>query len=89
MWIIALLIAVSVAVLFIPQLKGWRTQSFAVITATWSAILPLFAEMFDYFRGLKWDQYFGPEAAPWIILSTTVVFMILRFMTTTPVGKKH
>jgi hypothetical protein len=90
MWIILLvLIAASLAVAFLPQLKGFRTQAFAVMSAIWTAVLPLLGDIFSYLKDLDWRQYVSPEQAPWLILAVTLVFMGLRYVTTGPVGRKE
>lgn len=89
MWIIlVLLIAASLAVAFLPQLRGFRTVAFGVMSTVWTVALPLLGQITEYLKGLDWQQYVAPEQAPWVILAVTLVFMVLRFVTTGPVGSK-
>lgn len=89
-WIFAFLLVGGILLFcFLPQLKGWRTQIFASITAVGGGLLPLMGDIFTYLDGLDWRQYLKPEHAPWMILAIGIIVLILRKLTTGPVGTKH
>ena len=88
----ALIMALAV-ILFSPMLKGWRTQIFGYLTVGAGAALPLAGELVDYLQTLDWRQYVlaGDRknlAVLAIVGGLGFVGVILRHMTTGPVGTK-
>ena len=94
-----ILLAVIGYVVFSPRFTGYRTQIAAYITATIGGVLPMLhdflapalpyaSDILAYLKDLDWRTYLSPDKAPYIIIGTTILFFILRRMTTTPVGTK-
>lgn len=70
-WLLAMLLA--------PLFKGYRTQilnglSFVGIVAAWAIDFP-------------WQEYLGPEDSMLLVAGANLANMMLRQITTTPVGK--
>jgi len=91
--ILGLLFVALAFILFSPALKGFRTQIFGYLTVAIGAVLPLGGQVVDYLQTLDWRQYVlsGDRknlAVLGIIGGLGVVAIILRHLTTTPVGKK-
>ena len=92
--ILGLLLVAVAFVLFSPMLKGFRTQIFGYLTVAFGAVVPLAGEVIGYLQTLDWRQYVlsGDRknlAVLGIIGGLGIVAIILRYMTTTPVGKKE
>jgi hypothetical protein len=88
-YILIILTAAVLAVMFTPACKGFRTQIIAWAgTIGLGGILPYLAEVFGYLHGLDWRQYITPDYAPALMIAVGVVFVILRRMTTGPAGQK-
>lgn len=92
--ILGLLIVALGFVLFSPALKGFRTQLFGALTVLWGAIIPLLTQITDYLQTLDWRQYLmnfdkSNLAILGVVGGLGIMAIILRFMTTTPVGKKE
>ena len=92
--ILGLLLVAVAFVLFSPGLKGFRTQIFGALTVIWGAVVPLLTQITDYLQTLDWRQYllnFDRKniAILAVIGGLGVMAIILRYMTTTPVGKKE
>lgn len=100
--ILLVIIAASVAVIFMPQFQGLRTRIFTVLSAMWLAVVPLFGDLFqqlstfapalgDLGSFLKTDmnwRMLAPDAwEPIFLLAVMVCFWVLRNLTTGPVGK--
>ncbi len=90
-----LLAVIGLALLiFHPALKGWRTQILGWLTAIGGAGLPLVSQLTEYLQGLDWRQYIlnaGDHknlAVVAIPAALGALIIILRFMTTGPVGHK-
>lgn len=81
--------------LFHPALKGWRTQILGGITAFGGGLLPLVSQITDYLQTLDWRQYvlnFSDRKNLLVIAIPGVLgllIIILRWMTTGPVGTKQ
>jgi hypothetical protein len=89
MWIVLPLVILAIlAILFLPRLKGWRTQFFGAASVVVSAAMPLLAEITGYLKDLDWREYVGMAYAPYAVAGMAVVFMVLRYVTTGPVGQK-
>lgn len=94
-YIILGLLFVAVAfVLFSPSLKGFRTQIFGWLTVSFGAVVPLLTQITDYLQTLDWRQYllnFDRKniAVLGVVGGLGVVAIILRYMTTGPVGTKE
>ena len=85
--LIALLIAV-LAVMFLPAFRGFRTQIVAWAgTIGIGGVLPYLSEAFGYLNGLDWRQYITPEYAPALMIGVGLIFVVLRKMTTGPMGR--
>jgi len=87
------IVAIVLLVLFLPQLKGWRTQVFASAMGVIGAILPALTEAVGALQGLDWRQY----VLAWdkknltvlgIMAALAVTTAILRWKTTGKVGEK-
>lgn len=88
-YIILIALAVALVALFtIPALKGARTRIFGAFIAVAGGLLPLFADLTGYLQSLDWQQYLPANQAPWAILAIGVIVIILRYLTTSPVGQK-
>jgi hypothetical protein len=88
------LVAALGFILFSPLLKGFRTQIFGYLTVGLGSLLPLAGQVIDYLQTLDWRQYVlsGDRknlAVLGIIGGLGVVAIILRHLTTTPVGAKE
>ncbi len=69
---------------FLTCCKGWRTIA---INAALAALIAI-AEIAGYLAGFGgWGVIFSAETAAWIMLGTNILNIILRCLTTTPVGK--
>ncbi len=64
-------------------MKGYRTIliNFAV------AILALAAEVASWLTTFDWGAWLPPQYAVWAIVTINVANIVLRFVTTTPVGR--
>ena len=60
------------------KMKGYKTLAFNGLVAVGGAAL-------TYAAGVDWTQYVSPQTA---IIIVTVANMVLRLMTSTPVGQK-
>ena len=86
-YLILIVLAVAVIALFtVPQLKGFRTRLFGAFVAVAGGLLPLFSELTGYLQGLDWQQYLPANQAPWAMLAIGLIVIVLRYMTTGPVG---
>lgn len=92
--ILGLLVVAIGFVLFSPRLKGFRTQVFGYLTVAFGAIVPLLSQITDYLQTLDWRQYllnFDKKnlAVLGVIGGLGVIAIILRHLTTGPVGTKE
>jgi hypothetical protein len=88
-YVILVVLAIAViGLLTIPALKGARTRIFGTFLAVAGGLLPLFADLTGYLQGLDWQQYLPANQAPWAMLIIGVIVIILRYLTTGPVGEK-
>ena len=76
-----------------PAMKGYRTQAFGLLTVAGGAIVPLATQVFEYLQTLDWRQYvLDGDKKNLVILGVTaglgVMVIVLRYMTTGPVGQK-
>jgi hypothetical protein len=90
--LLALIVAIGF-ILFSPMLKGWRTQIFGYLTMGVGGLLPLTGDLVDYLQTLDWRQYVLAAdrknlAVLAIVCGLGFVGVILRHMTTGPVGTK-
>lgn len=90
-----LLALIGLAILlFHPALKGWRTQILGWFSAVGLGGVPLFAQITDYLKGLDWRQYVLSYSDKQNLLVLAIpgvlglLVIVLRFMTTGPVGHK-
>ena len=80
--------------LFHPALKGWRTLILGWVTSIGLGGVPLLAQITDYLQGLDWRQYvlsYGDKQNLLVLAIPGVLgllIIILRYMTTGPVGRK-
>ncbi|MEP0518582.1 MAG: hypothetical protein ABJO09_00910 [Hyphomicrobiales bacterium] len=65
-------------------MKGFRT----LIVNSAIAALPVLGETLAFLDVFDWKSILPPEYAGWFILVVGVVNIWLRFITSTPVGKK-
>ena len=92
--ILGLLAVVLAFVLLSPWLKGWRTQIFGSMTVIWGALVPLLTQITDYLQTLDWRQYLlnfdrNNLAILGVIGGLGIMAIILRYITTGPVGSKE
>jgi hypothetical protein len=83
-----LIIAAAAAMIFVPQLKSWRTIIFNAVVAGLGGVLPLLSELLPFLQGLNWTQYVTENAVPWVVLGVGVAGIMLRYATSGPVGQK-
>lgn len=89
LWFILVLIVLAVAAfMFVPALKGYRTMVFGWATAIVGGVLPYVTDIFTYLNGLDWRQYLPEKYVPLALLFIGLVVVILRKVTTGPVGQK-
>lgn len=62
----------------LDMFKGWRTLAFGLALAVAPAAL-------QYLGGVDWASYIGPNAAFFV---AGIVTLLLRAVTTTPIGTK-
>jgi hypothetical protein len=67
---------------FVERLKGWRT----VAINAFLAIAALIAEILAALAGFDWSTIVSPMWLPWVLIGVTVLNIVLRWLTTTPVG---
>jgi len=82
------LIAIALALIFVPQFKGYKTIIFNGLLAAFGAITPMLADTFGFMQGLDWTKYVSENAVPWMVLGIGVGGIILRYATKGPVGQK-
>ena len=63
-------------------MKGWRT----VLVNAGLAVLWVAAEVARYLAGFDWAAIVPPDRLPYVLLMVNVANIILRVITTTPVG---
>lgn len=95
-YVVAILFLIGLAVLlFHPALKGWRTQTLGWFTTVGLGALPLFSQITEYLQSLDWRQYIlnaGDHKNLLVVAIPGVLgllIIVLRFMTTGPVGTKQ
>jgi hypothetical protein len=72
-----------------PRLKGWRTQLFATVLTTVGGLIPLANEVFGYLYVVDWRTYLSKDYLPFVVVGIGTMVAILRYLTSTPVGKKE
>lgn len=92
-WIFLVILVAVVAFIFLPQLKGWRTQIFNVAVAVIGAAIPVLSQWVTFLQGLDWRTYIlSADRKNWavvgIIALLALIGFILRAKTTGPVGEK-
>lgn len=94
-YVVFLVIAIAIAfLLFHPALKGWRTNILGSITTGGLGLLPLVSQVTEYLQGLDWRQYVlnAGDKKNLLVLAIPgvlgLLIIILRWMTTGPVGTK-
>lgn len=90
MWIALLIIAAGVAAfLFLPQLKGWRTQIFGSLVSFFVGVVPFASDLFTFLQTVDWTRFnFGPKTLAAIGLGIGLMICVLRYLTTGRVGQK-
>jgi hypothetical protein len=64
------------------KIKGYKVLVFNVfVTAALAGV-----EVTSYLTGVRWGDVFDPQTALWITVGVAVVNIVLRFLTTGPVG---
>ena len=87
--LIAILILAAVIALFaVPALKGYRTLIFGTIVSVGGGVLPVINQVFGYLQTLDWTQYVEAKYAPFALAGIGILVIILRAVTTGPVGEK-
>lgn len=92
--ILGLLLVAFAFVLFSSWLKGFRTQIFGALTVIWGAAVPLLTQITDYLQTLDWRQYLlnfdrNNLTILGVIGGLGIMAIILRYITTGPVGTKE
>ena len=64
-------------------MKGYRTIAINFALAT----LALAAEIASWLSAFDWGAWLPPQYALWVIVSVNIANIVLRFVTTTPVGR--
>lgn len=80
-------------ILFSPWLKGFRTQIAGWATVIGGAALPLATQIVGYLQTLDWRQYvLSADKNNLYVLAIVgglgILMVVLRFMTTGPVGSR-
>lgn len=89
-WFLMLGILAALAALFLlPQLKGFRTQIFGSVVAVVGGVVPLAADLLGYLQAQDLAQIMPPKYAPLVMLVIGLIVIVLRWMTTGPVGTKE
>lgn len=79
---VALVALAAAAVWFSP--KGWRT-----VAANAAVGLPMvLAEILNFAIGIDWKEVMPAGYAPLIVIGVNVLNIVLRAVTTTPMGEK-
>lgn len=95
-YVVLLVILIAIGfLLFHPALKGWRTNILGAVTTGGLGLLPLVSQITEYLKGLDWRQYVlnaGDHKNLMVVAIPGVLgllIIILRWMTTGPVGAKQ
>lgn len=93
-YVLLAILAVCIVVMFLPQMKGFRTQIFAAMTGMFGAVVPFLSGLVDTLSGLDWRTYVlaGDKknlTILGIMAAMAVATYILRRATTGPVGTKQ
>jgi hypothetical protein len=95
-YVVFLVILVAIGFLvFHPALKGWRTNILGFITTAGLGLLPLLTQITESLQSLDWRQFVlsaGDHKNMLVLIMPTVLgilIIILRWMTSGPVGTKH
>jgi hypothetical protein len=67
------------------MMKGYRI----VLINSALATLALAAEIASWLTAFDWGAWLPPQYALWVIVTVNVANIILRFVTTTPVGRSQ
>lgn len=92
--IFGLLLAGFLVLLFHPRLKGVRTLIAGWLTVIGAGVVPLLTQITDYLKGLDWRQYVlsWSDKQNLLVLAIPtglgILFIVLRYLTTGPVGQK-
>lgn len=92
--VFALLALLVLGLIFAPPLKGWRTQILGAVTTSAGFLLPLATQILGYLQELDWRQYvlsWNDKQNLFVLLIPGVLgllIIVLRYMTTGPVGTK-
>lgn len=90
-YVLIAIILITVVVLFLPQMKGFRTQFFAAMTGLIGAAVPFLSGLVEVLSGLDWRTYVlaGDKknlAVLGIMAAMAVASYVLRRVTTGPIG---
>lgn len=91
--ILGLLMLALAFILFSPWLKGWRTLIFSYVAGIVGSVLPLATQIVGSLQELDWRTYvLAGDRKNLTLLAIfggfAVISVILRYMTSTPVGGK-
>jgi hypothetical protein len=76
-------------VLFGPWLKGRRTQLFHGLLLVLGGLVPLLSDVSVYLQTIDWTQYISDRRVVGVVvIGVAVTGLILRHLTTGPVGSK-
>lgn len=77
-FVLFVLIAATVAIVFLPKMKTSRTVIAARLTVIWGALLPYLSDIFTVLKGADWRTIINPQYAPLVMLLIGIIFEILR-----------
>jgi hypothetical protein len=81
--------AAALLLLTLPQLKGWRSMIFHGGVVVVGGAVPMFGQQIDFLRTVDWTQLISNKTElALVMMGLGVVGILLRYITTTPVGEK-
>ena len=82
--ILLFMAALAIGIVMVPALKGYRTLIYNVLVVK----AAIFIEVLALFQGLDWSQYVPNNYVPWIAITFSLTNILLRALTTSPMGSK-
>ena len=87
--ILTLLVAALLFALTLPQLQGWRSMIFHTGTVIVGGAIPMLSQQVDFLKTVDWTQLITNKSQlSLVVIALGVVGIILRWLTTSPVGEK-
>lgn len=69
-------------------LRAWWNYSRTVFINAALALVAISAELAQFLVGFDWTTIMSARAAGFVVIAVNVLNIVLRFMTTAPVGEK-